>query len=192
MNVEAVRLRTFACTVQYQTTDLFKSRHSDKIWSVANMELIISYPFALSYTRLYKPCNGYDFMSSMLLICNAFDFAFSFPMFISKGLYWYFWKMYHAQYNYSIATQNILNWVFPISESEFPILTLSREWWIICYQKIWNVHQHNCQSYIFSFNLSWVNLSMFNINLPQYPAMTGCIRGGGVLTLKRGTGTCGP
>ena len=44
--------------------DLFKWSLSVKIRSVANVVLIISYPFTiaeftLSYARLYKPRNGY-------------------------------------------------------------------------------------------------------------------------------------
>ena len=61
---------------------------SDKIWSVANVDLMISYPctiakFTLSYARLCKPCNGYMMLWDP---CTLLIFQ-SFLMFIWKGLF---------------------------------------------------------------------------------------------------------
>ena len=98
------------------------------------MELIISYPFTtvgftLSYTRLCEHCNGYDIMSSMLLICDAFDFLkFSnvyLKMFIVKTMSLLFGFYPPMQW------QHFTSWTSDRSESVVLIrrLFMHSAWW---------------------------------------------------------------
>ena len=80
------------CTyITYKNIDLFKLSISDKIWSIANVDLIISHPipiaeFTLSYARLCKPCSGYMILWDPCTLLIASDFLKFSHVYLKKSI----------------------------------------------------------------------------------------------------------